>query len=131
MYLVPIDCFSSTIMEDIVDFCETINNGVFIVELFAKDIINQDVQPLALKSFNYKNMNYYVLNTIDFLVNYNILSMRHFCIYSTSKNIDEKTIRKIINHSDFYVIDENYMEIIVFVIKTGKKHIGSIAPWIQ
>lgn len=113
---IPSD-YDNISMADVIYICQSLNKGHLIVEVFSKDPLNQTIAPHSEYSCFIGNHCFHVVETVDFLSDLNINTIRHICIYTILKPFDTKqNIKDLIVQSPFRFVDDNYMEILEFNI---------------
>ena len=113
---IPSD-YDNISMADVIYICQSLNKGHLIVEVFSKDQLNQTIAPHSEYSCFIGNHCFHVVETVDFLSDLNINTIRHICIYTILKPFNtSQNIKDLIVQSPFCFADDNYTEILEFNI---------------
>lgn len=101
----------SELSNDVMKVCKILSKGMYVVEIFSRDKLND----LAFKNVRYigckKNFRYYLLDDMNFLRDINIADMRYIGIYSISEIRDENTDPGfLMRDSAFCICFENYLD---------------------
>lgn len=124
--------YDTVTMSDILEICKSLDKGYLVVEVFNKDPLNQIIAPSSLYSCCTDNLNLYVMNSVDSLIDLKIAKIRHICIYTISKSFNPRqNILQSIEQSPFCFVDENYMsDVFEFYIRLQDYEPDIISSWV-
>lgn len=95
---------------DVIEACRILKKGLYIIEVFSKDLLNNILLSNACCIFQNGNFNYYLCEHVDFFHMINLADARHICIYSVLE-IDKQQINigYLKDNFTFYICFENYL----------------------
>lgn len=109
---IPVN-YDNISMADILDICKSLNKGYLVIEVFSRDPLNETISPHSKYSCYSGNFCFYVMETVDPLIDLNIKLIRHICIYTITKPFDlSQNILISMKQSPFCFVDDNYSEIL-------------------
>ena len=95
---------------DVIEICKKLKKGLYIVEVFSKDLLNNILLSNARYLCQSGNFSYYLCDQIEFCRMIDFANIKHICIYSilelTERQIDAKYLN---NNFTFCVCFENYL----------------------
>ena len=106
----------------IINLCRVLNKGMFLIQVFLGDSINELLKEVSTNVINDNNFNYYLVEKIDFLEQLSFDKIRFLNIYTTIKRNINSNLQSTIHSSPINLGLDNYLDYTKIIIDLSKYH---------
>lgn len=103
----------------VIKLCNHLKKGTLLIQVFLRDELNDVLSLYSNFSFQYRNFNYYLIDSLNFLHILSFERIKFLNVYSFNKNINIinlKLLNEIKENYTFQLWFDNYLECVEIVI---------------
>lgn len=94
----------------IIDLCNLLKKDIFLIQIFSKDPLNDQLKNVCNKILNFNNYNIYLIDNIEFLEQIDFLNLRFLNIYTIESRVACGDVKELMKRRTFSLGVDNYFE---------------------